>query len=578
MNQVREFSKMGALASTQETLARAQLRADEYLAAIIASSADAIISKNLDGLITTWNAGAEQVFGYTEREAVGQPISIIVPPERMTEEVRILARVRSGDRIEHFLTERVRKDGRRVPVSLTISPIRDQKGNIIGASKIARDMTELKRAEDRTRGNVQRLELLSTAARRLLDSPNPLVLMDEIFDGLAIGFGLDFYFHFAAEPDGQSLRLRMYRGISPEMAAEIATLKMGQAISGAVARDLEPIVMADVQQSTSEITQAIRDLGITAYACHPMVANGRLLGTLSFGTRRERSLSPELIETIRALTDMVAAAIARHDAETAVQKAHHELARHAESLETAVRERTAKLEEAIADLETFSYTVSHDLRSPLRTMQGFAHLVLTDHGAQLDEQARDYLRRIDRAAARMDTLIMEVLAYSRIGRAPLRDVPIDLERLVDEILRHEPTLQPVAATIELVRPLAAVIGNRATLTQAIQHLLGNAVKFVAPGTTPQITIFTEAHEANVRLVIRDRGIGISPQALQHVFKPFHRAHPDAAYPGTGMGLAMVKRAIERQGGKVGVRSTPGEGSTFWIELPAAPAAATESTS
>jgi PAS domain S-box-containing protein len=576
MNQVREFPKTGALASTQETLARAHLRADEYLAAIITSSADAIISKNLDGIITTWNVGAEHLFGYSEHEAVGQPISIIVPPERMTEEVRILARIRSGDRIEHFLTERVRKDRTRVPVSLTISPIRDQKGNIIGASKIARDVTELKQAEGRTHGNLQRLELLSTAARRLLDSPNPLVLMDEIFDGLAIGFGLDFYFHFAVEPDGQSMRLRMFRGISPETAAEIATLKPGQTINGTVARNLEAIVIEDVQQSTSEMTQSIRDLGINAYACHPMVANGRLLGTLCFGTRHARSLSPELIETIRALTDMVAAAIARHEAETAVQKAHHELARHAESLEIAVRERTAKLEEAIADLETFSYTVSHDLRSPLRTMQGFAHLVLTDHGAQLDDQARDYLQRIDRAAARMDTLIMEVLAYSRIGRAPLRDAPIDLERLVDEILRHEPTLQQVVATIEVVRPLAPVIGNRATLAQAIQHLLGNAVKFVAPGTTPEITIFTETHEANVRLVIRDRGIGISPQGLQHVFKPFHRAHPDAVYPGTGMGLAMVKRAIERQGGSVGVHSIPGKGSTFWIELPAAATATAES--
>jgi PAS domain S-box-containing protein len=569
MNEACAISDDDRLAATRQTLVRANLHADEYLAAIIASSSDPIISKNLDGTITSWNRGAEHLFKYTAAEAIGKPISMIVPPERQSEEVEILARLHTGERIENFQTERLRKDGVRVPVSLTISPIRDRRGNIIGASKIARDITELKRAEERTERHVQRLVLLSTAARRLLESTHPLELMNEIFDDAATSFGLDFYFHFVVQPDEQSMRLSAFRGISPEMAHEIAPLPFGQSISGTVARDRKPIVLADVQLSSDPMTEPIRRLGITAYACHPMVANGHLLGTLSFGSRRERHFSPVLIETIGALTDMAATAVARHKAEQAVADARRKLASQTESLETAVRERTAKLEEAIADLETFSYTVSHDLRSPLRTMQGFAHLVLTDYGHQLDDQARDYLQRIDRASARMDTLIMEVLAYSRVARAPLRHEAIDLEQLVDDVIRREATLQPAAANIEIVRPLATVVGNRSTLTQSVQHLLGNAVKFVPPGATPHITISTERHASDIRLLIRDRGIGISPQGLQHVFKPFHRAHPEASYPGTGMGLAMVKRAIDRQGGTVGVLSVPGEGSTFWIQLPAA---------
>lgn len=241
-------------------------------------------------------------------------------------------------------------------------------------------------------------------------------------------------------------------------------------------------------------------------------------------------------------------------------------------LERLVAERTARLEETIADLETFSYTVSHDLRSPARAMQGFAEILLAEYGDKLDEQGRDYLRRIDRGAQRMDLLIREVLAYSRVSRMAMETRPVDLEQLIVETVRDTTPIKRFTADITIDRPLAPVLGSAPALGQAVGELLSNAAKFVPPGARPRVRIWTEEADSRVRLMIQDHGIGMPESALGNVFKPFHRAHPHDGYQGTGMGLAIVKRALERQGGTVGVRSGVGEGSVFWLELPAAPKA------
>ncbi len=251
---------------------------------------------------------------------------------------------------------------------------------------------------------------------------------------------------------------------------------------------------------------------------------------------------------------------------TALTEARRQLEAHARELDQQVEQRTRELRELAGQLETFSYSIAHDLRSPLRSMRNFAQLLEEDYGPTLDDTARDYLRRITRAAGRMDALITDVLAYSRATRsdAPLADV--DLDRLVAGIIEGDPQFQERAGAIEIVRPLPAVSGNPALLTQVISNLMGNALKFVAAGREPRVTVRAEPHGDRVRVWVEDQGIGIPAAQRDKVFQLFQRLHTPNEYPGTGLGLATAKIAVERMGGKIGFESEPGAGTRFWFEL------------
>jgi signal transduction histidine kinase len=235
-----------------------------------------------------------------------------------------------------------------------------------------------------------------------------------------------------------------------------------------------------------------------------------------------------------------------------------------------VNERTASLREAIAQMEEFSYSVSHDLRAPVRAMQCYAEVLMEDYGTQLDDHAKKYLERIIRGGTRMDRLIQDILTYSRLSRREIQLQPISLDKLTREIVRQNQDLAASThADISVEGQLLSVIGHEPSLSQAISNLLNNAVKFVAPGATPKVRISTESRNGDVRLWIEDNGIGIKPEYQHRLFSVFERVHPEKNYEGTGIGLAIVRKAAERMGGKVGVESDGVNGSRFWIQLPAA---------
>lgn len=367
---------------------------DAFLAAIVNSSGDAILSKNLDGVITSWNRGAERMFGYTSGEIVGQHVSILFPPDRFDEEPGILEHIRRGELVDHYETVRRRKDGTLFDISLTVSPIFDSDGRIVGASKIARDITDLKTAER----------------------------------------------------------------------------KLGE---------------------------------------------------------------------------------------------------YAADLETKVRERTARLEETVAELESFSYSLSHDMRAPVRAIQSLTEIVLADHAPRIPE-AVPLLQRVVKASGRLDRLIREVLNFARLSRSEIHLTRVDSEELVREIIRERAEFQPPQAEIVVDAPLHPVIAHDASLAQCLSNLLDNAVKFVAPGVKPHVRVFTAQTGDRVRIAVRDNGIGIDAEAKRRLFAIFQRLHSPQQYPGTGIGLAIVRRAAERMQGSVGIESAPGLGSTFWVELAAAP--------
>jgi len=235
-----------------------------------------------------------------------------------------------------------------------------------------------------------------------------------------------------------------------------------------------------------------------------------------------------------------------------------------EILEHTVAARTAELQETIGELEAFSYSIAHDMRAPLRALEGFSDILLTEHAHQVDATAQGYLRRIAAAASRMDKLIQDVLNYSRIMRGPLPLASVPVGPLIRGITDTYPLLAPDKADIVIDGALPVLLGNEAMLTQVFSNLLGNAVKFVIPGVKPRVRVWAEPHETRVRVVFQDNGIGIESSQHEKIFTIFEQVVP--SYGGTGIGLSIVKKAVERMGGRVGLKSAPGEGSVFWVEL------------
>ena len=253
----------------------------------------------------------------------------------------------------------------------------------------------------------------------------------------------------------------------------------------------------------------------------------------------------------------------------ALRKAQEELMQMNRDLEDRVQERTASLREAIAQMEEFSYSVSHDLRSPARAVEGYARALKEDYGERLDAEGRDFLERILHSSSRMDRLIRDILTYSRVSRRDVQLQPVFLDKLVRDVIEQYPEFAPDRAKIRVEGKLPDVLGHEPSLSQIFSNLLGNAVKFVRAGTIPEVVIRGQLDGNHVRVWVEDNGIGIKPEYQKRLFGMFERVHPGGQYEGTGIGLAIVRKAAERMGGKAGVESDGVSGSRFWIQLPVA---------
>jgi PAS domain S-box-containing protein len=253
-------------------------------------------------------------------------------------------------------------------------------------------------------------------------------------------------------------------------------------------------------------------------------------------------------------------------AQDALREAQAELRLHADRLEEQVQQRTAQLRETIQELEAFSYSVSHDMRSPLRAMQGYSDALLEGYSDKIDATGAEYLKRIRRSASRMDLLIQDVLAYSRVAKGDIDLKNVNLENVIRDVIQNYPALQSDRAHIVVVAPIPEIVGHEAYLTQIVSNLLTNAVKFVEPGKKPAVTIRSSSEGEMVRVEFIDNGIGIAAKHQKQIFQIFGRVYSDKMFEGTGIGLAIAKKAAERMGGWLGVQSEPGAGSTFFVVL------------
>lgn len=316
--------------------------------------------------------------------------------------------------------------------------------------------------------------------------------------------------------------------------------------------------------------------GTGSYISVPLLVQENLIGELYLVTTQKAAFSAEH----REISEEVAAqlAIALHQANLREQLQHYTA-----ELEQRVAERTQKLQEANTELEAFSYSVSHDLRAPLRTLQGFTQALQEDYGDKLNTIGQEYAHYIVESAVQMDTLISDLLAYSRLSRTEIQLQPVDLSSVLAQVLNQlNAELQERQALVTVEPSLPQVIAHRTTLIQVLTNLLSNALKFVEPGVQPRVRVWAEEVEeeegeensqppvlsspSKIRLWVEDNGIGIAPEYHDRIFRVFERLHGVETYPGTGIGLAIVRKGMERLGGRVGIESQQGEGSRFWIEL------------
>ncbi|MGO8744881.1 MAG: CHASE3 domain-containing protein [Thermoguttaceae bacterium] len=492
------------------------------LAAIVESSDNAILSKDLNGIIQTWNAGTERLFGYRAEEVVGQPFTVVVPPERIHEEEEILERVRNGQRVEHFETVRVAKDGRRIDVSVTVSPVKGPDGQILGVSKIVRDITDRKRAEDalaRERANLRAVfDVVNVgmlviredgAVKQVNDTLSRWVKKDvAAWEGGQPG---DFVgcVHALANPAGC--------GHGPQCAscpirnAFASVLQTGQPV-----HDVETEALLSVDGSEVHLWLEV--------SADPLVLDGK----------------PHVILAMNNITD-------RKRAEDALRRTAEDLAR------------------SNKDLEQFAYVASHDLREPLRMVTGFMSLLTDRCQGKLDAKADEYIAFACDGASRMQGLIDDLLVYSRAGRGEMAE-RTDVGAVLDKVLKALTVSIRESGAAITHDPLPTITANPVGLTQVLQNLIANAVTFRGE-RKPEIHVAARRQPGGWLFTIRDNGIGIDPQFADRIFLIFQRLHTREQYPGTGIGLAICKKVVERHGGRIWVESQAGNGSTFCFTIP-----------
>ena len=677
--------------------------ATAMLAAIVDSSDDAIVSKDLNSIVTSWNAGAERLFGYSAGEMVGRSIIRIIPPDRQHEENEIQAQIQRGDRVEHFETLRLTKDGKLIPVSVSVSPIRNKEGHIMGASKVARDVTKRQQAEAALRASEEWLRLITNLVPHGIFAKNAAGRYIFANPALAEACGLPISdvlgkddFDLVSErslaeayrsDDSEVLESGGTKFISEERHTDLSgrmrvlqTIKMPftvpetgeRAVFGAwvditerqraeeevrrLNAELEQRVIErtaqfetanlELRQSRAELKSLFESLpglylvltpdfkivaASDAYLTATRITREGILGRGLFEVFPDNPHDPHAdgVSNLQASFNRVLAhgaadtmAIQRYDvrrpdgvfeerywspinspllgADHQVQYIIHrvvdvtefvrskspaaggndEINARMEQMEAEIFQSSQKvqaanqqleaanqqLEAANKELESFSYSVSHDLRAPLRAMDGFSRAVLEDFGPQLPAEGLRYLQIIRTSAQRMGNLIDDLLSFSRLSRTTMCKRTIDVRQLVHDAL-EELNGQREGREIELnIADLPACEGDPALLKQVWINLLSNALKYTQKRESAVINVGSKADGRNSIYFVGDNGTGFDMRYANKLFGVFQRLHRVEDYDGTGVGLAIVQRIIHRHGGRVWAEAAVDQGATFYFTL------------
>ena len=427
------------------------------------------------------------------------------------------------------------------------------------------------------KGAEKRLQIQDAVSRVLAEAPTLKEATPRIFQALCEKGGWELGAIWQVDRSANELRcVEVWHLPSlavPEFEATTKERRFppGIGLPGRVWSSGQPAWIADVtKDSNFPRAAAASQEGIHAAFCFPLKLGAEILGVIECFSRQVREPDQQFLGILTALGSQLGQFIERKQAEEALRESREMLRQYAETLERRVEERTAKLQETIQSLDGFCYSIAHDLRAPLRALGGFSAELASQYSAVLDDAGKEYLRRIQGAATRMDQLILDLLRFGRLDTAELSAETVRLEAVIARALTpFEAQIKTKSAQVRLKAPLLAVRANAVMVEQILANLLDNALKFVPPTAAPQVEIWTEARDALVRVCVQDNGIGIKADYAKKLFQPFVRLVNGENYPGTGIGLAIVRKGVERMGGRVGVDSEPGQGSCFWIELPGA---------
>jgi PAS domain S-box-containing protein len=638
----------------------------ERLAAVVDSSDDAIISKDLNGTINAWNRGAEKIFGYTVAEAVGKPMLMLFPQELIKEEADILARIRRGESVEHYETVRVRKDGKAIDVSVTISPTRDGSGAVVGASKIARNITERKRQEAQLRESEERFQAMANGMPQLawmaeadghifwynqrwyeytgttfeemegwawqsVHDPAMLPSVLERWKG-SIATGNPFDMEFPLRGGDGRYRMFLTR-VRPVKDAEgrvirwfgtntdITERKQAEERLAAQAEELSRQAEELLRSREALSTQSLMLQSVLDSMAEGLVAADeegkfilwnpaarKILGlgaanlpatdwSRHYGLYRDDMVTPfpadqlPLARAIRGeqsstemfvfnselgagtwievngtpLKNSRGGVVAFRDI-TQRRKDEQEIRELNEDLELRVAQRTAQLEAANLELESFTYSVSHDLRAPLRHIGGFARILMEDFAAGMEPEALSHLQRIEDGTQRMGRLVDELLNLARVGRHALELQIAGLNPIIEEVISLlQPETEGRAITWK-VADLPTAKCDPVLIKQVFQNLLANALKFTR--TREQAVIEIDAQEKHGQVVIRvrDNGLGFDMKYSDKLFGVFQRLHRTEDFEGTGIGLATVDRIVHKHGGRIWAEAAVDQGATFYFTM------------
>jgi PAS domain S-box-containing protein len=513
------FNRMLARIEAQTEALRQNEEIRSFLAAIVESSDDAIIGKDMESKVLSWNAGAEGMFGYTAEEMLGQPITRLQSPDRPEEEARILEEVKRGG-IRHFETVRVRNDGQPIEVSLTVSPIRNRLGDIIGSSSIARDITERKRAEREVRENRARLS-------GIIGSAMDAIISVDAGQGITI-------FNAAAErmfccPARDALKQPLDRFIPARFReahhGHLAAFGRTGATSRAMG-NLRPLsgLRADGEEFPMEASISHIEIG------------GQQIYTVILRDIAERKRTEDQIRQLNA------------------------------ELEQRVEERTVELTAANKELEFFTYSVAHDLRAPLRHIDAFSKILGEDCAESLPPEAQHYLNNIRHSTAKMSQLVDDLLNLARVGRQELRRQPTPLGALVNEVLADLKE-ETAGRTLEWhIQPLPAIECDPGLMKQVFANLLSNAVKYTRPRSVAVIEVGCRKMNGDSAVFVRDNGVGFNMKYADKLFGVFQRFHRAEEFEGTGVGLATVDRIVRKHGGHIWAEAAVDQGATFYFTV------------
>lgn len=516
------------------------------LSAIVESSDDAIVSKDLNGVITSWNKGAQKIFGYSEKEALGKHITLLIPEELRAEEEVIIGRIRSGKKIDHFQTTRITKYGKRLNISLTVSPIKNEKGEITGASKIARDITDQLQKQKSLEQYSQRLEILNSLGIQISAKLEETSIIQLVTNATTEITGAAFggFFSYEKDEDAEPYRIQFLSGASKELFHTVAvqknTILLKQAFKTKGVIRIENVLETSAA-NRPHLYVAGKHPEILSYMAVPVMnASGNVFGGLFFGHPLPGVFTPEHDELVKSIASQASVALENS------------------ALFKQVKMLNEKKDEFIA-------LASHELKTPLTTVNGYMQVM---QSRAQDATTQLFIERSLSQIKKLNSLVSDLFDISKVeaGKLQLTYESFDLYLLLKEIVEtYQHSCSTHQVQLQYNGTDCVVDADKQRIEQVVVNLITNAIKY-SPNTDKVLVELKQSNnEATV--MVKDNGIGLSMEQQQKIFTRFYRAEGTSNISGLGLGLYLSNEIITRHNGSIYVKSEPGKGAEFYFLIP-----------